>query len=246
LPRTGKIDSVRVYWTRDGKKVRSGRLPDFDIFELFGAYPMRDFARRLAQTNHPTAPWLETMGHLIGAESHHEGSFYMLADFHPLIAFIAGQPFTLFWPKGSLLESHTPDCFLATAGGRSGVVVDVKDPRERDSDEWQVREAVVRKILEEMGLSYMVWSGMPRRFRRNLEYLTEARVPVASLDRWSPDVQALASKGITVRRLALSLDSRGYKFHWALTLVRRLLWTHVLETDLMHLVDLETIVWSRL
>lgn len=245
LPGKDKVDSIHVFWTRDGKRAQSERLHAFDRTELFRAYPMRDFARRLNQTNHPTAPWVETMGHLVGAESHHEGSFYLLADFHPLITFIAGQPFTLHWPKGSPLESHTPDCFLATAGGSSGVVVDIKDPREQGSDEWQARERIVRDVLGEIGLGYFVWSGMPRRFRRNLEYLAEARVPPASVDAWGTRARQIAAARVSMRQLATALDAEGYPYLLALTLLRRLLWTHDLEADLMRPLGPDADVSSR-
>lgn len=245
LPALDKIASAHVSFTLDGTRVRTRKVSEVDPSVFVRAYPMRDFARRLNQRNHPTAPWVETMAHLVGAESHHEGAFYLLADFHPLVTFIAGQPFTLSWPKGEALQSHTPDCVLASSSHPRSLVVDVKDPIERAGEKWRDREAVVARTCADMGLAYMVWSGMPRRFRRNLENLAEARVPESSLKAWGPAACEFAGHGKSMRSVALELESRGYQYPWALTLIRRLLWLHQLNTDLGKPLELDSIVWGR-
>lgn len=239
-----KIASPHVSFTLNGTSVTTRKASEVDSSVFTRAYPMRDFARRLNQQNHPTAPWVETMAHLIGAESHHEGAFYLLADFHPLVTLIAGQPFTLSWPKGGTLQSHTPDCLLASSSHPRSLVVDVKDPVERAGEKWRAREAFVARTCADMGLAYMVWSGLPRRFRRNLENLAEARVPEPSLEAWGPAAREFARHGKSLRAVAMELDSRGYQYTWALTLVRRLLWLHDLETDLGKPLELDSEICS--
>ena len=239
-----KTQSTRISFTLDGRTVTTRGLQDVEVNDLFRAYPMRDFARRLNQPNHPTAPWIDTMSHLIGAESHLEGAFYLLADFHPLVSFISGQPFTLSWPKGAGAGSHTPDCLLATTSSRWGLVVDVKTPEERATKEWLSREELLRPELAKLGLNYMVWSGMPRHYRRNLEKFTEARVPATSMESWAPLAATLARSGIRMNDLVDALGASGYERLRALTLIRRMLWLRMLRTDLARPVGLETTVWT--
>jgi hypothetical protein len=216
-------------------------LSDFDLQRIVSSYPMRDFARRLSQQNKPVVTYLHTMRGLVGAESLHERVFLLLADFHPLVAFIAGQPFTILWPKGSKPGTHTPDFILVSTSGQP-VVVDVKTREDRASTYWQEREPVIRDTLSQVGVDYLVWTEMPQRFRKNLENFTAAQVPESSVDRWAPVATTLAGAGVSAHQLAAQLNAAGYPYLNAMMLIRWLLWTHVLETDMHRLFTPESIV----
>ena len=209
-------------------------LSDFDLQRVVSSYPMRDFARRLTQQNKPVVTYLHTMRGLVGAESLHERVFLLLADFHPLVAFVAGQPFTIVWPKGSKPGTHTPDFILVSTSGQP-VVVDVKTRDDRASTYWQDREPVIRDALAQVGVDYLVWTEMPRRYRINLENLTAAQVPAASVDRWAPAATTLAGAEVSAHQLASQLDAAGYPYLNAMMLIRWLLWMHVLKTDMHQL-----------
>lgn len=216
-------------------------LTDFDLQRIVSSYPMRDFARRLSQQNKPVVTYLHTMRGLVGAESHHERVFLLLADFHPLVAFVAGQPFTIVWPRGSKPGTHTPDFILVSTAGQP-VVVDVKTREDRASTYWQEREPVIRATLAQVGVDYLVWTEMPRRFRKNLENFTAAQVPESSVDRWAPAATTLAGAGVSAHQLASQLNAAGYPYLNAMMLIRWLLWTHVLETDMHRLFTPDSIV----
>lgn len=218
----------------DARRVVVERLADFDLQRIVTSFPMRDFARRLTQENKPVAVYMHTMKRLVDAESHHERVFLLLADWHPLVAFAAGQPFTIVWPTKSTPSSHTPD-FLIVSVTHVPVVVDVKTPEDRASDYWQEREPKIRDALTALGVEYLVWTEMPRRYRLNLENFTAATVPVASVKNWSLLALQFAGKGTTAKQVAAQLDACGYPYLNSLTLIRHLLWRHVLKTD-MHLV----------
>lgn len=226
-----QASTVTITYTLDGVRTRTRELGGFDHSLLRTVRPMRDFARRLQQTNKPVAPWLHTVGHHVGAESHHERTLMMLADYHPAIDHISGQPFTLVWPKGSELESHTPDVCLL--GGRSlPLVVDVRTPESAVEQEWAAKVPSIRRAIESLGIGYAVWTGMSRPYRMNLENLTEARVPPDSYAFWSMVALDLCAERTAAGDLADSLDASGYKRVLALMLIRRMLWRRALRTDM--------------
>lgn len=133
---------VTIAFTLDGSRAQTTDLAAFDPALLRAVMPMRDFARRLSQHNKPVAPWLHTVGHHVGAESHHERTLMMLADYHPAVEHISGQPFTLVGPKGSLLNLHTPDVALLSSRGRP-LIVDVRSLAGAAEERW------VAKVPEE-------------------------------------------------------------------------------------------------
>lgn len=226
-----QASTVTITYTLDGVRARTEDLGGFSHSLLRTVLPMRDFARRLQQKNKPVAPWLHTMGHHVGAESHHERTLMMLADYHPAIDHISGQPFTLVWPKDSELDSHTPDVCLLSAGANP-LIVDVRTPEGAVDPEWAAKVPAIRRAVESLGMGYVVWTGMSRPYRRNLENFTEARVPPDSYEFWSLVAVDLCTERMTVSDLADSLDATGYRREQALMLIRRMLWRQALRTDM--------------
>lgn len=223
--------NVTVGYTLDGIQTRTTTWGGFDHALLREVKPMRDFARRLKQTNKPVAPWLHTVGHHVGAESHHERTLMMLADYHPAIDYISGQPFTLVWPKDAGPDSHTPDVALL-GGDALPLIVDVRSPEGAVDEKWVAKVPWIRRAVESLGMGYVVWTGMSRPYRMNLENFTEARVPSDSYAFWSLIALELCAEPTTASDLADHLEASGYKRLLALTLVRRMLWRRRLRTDM--------------
>lgn len=230
-PELAGSTAVTVSFTEDGVRTETRSLDAFDNALLPFLFPMRDFARRLEQMNKPVAPWLHTTGYLVGAESQHERTFMMVADYHPAVDMIAGQPFTLVWPKGGTLRSHTPDVLLLGQGSPP-LVVDVRTPSGAVEEEWALKVPAIAEAVAALGFGYLVWTGISRPYRRNLENFTEARVPTASYERWADVALDLCVRPVPVAELADRLDCAGYQYLWALTLIRRMLWRRALTTDM--------------
>lgn len=230
-------------YSTDGRIVRSVRLPDLTAELLRAAHPMREFSRRLTQEHKPVAVWTHTNGSLVGAESHLERDFVTLADFHPAVQYIGGQPFTLAFAPGAPCKLHTPDLVLL-GDGLPPLVVDVKNPEEAATQKWQERAAVIRDVLAEAGIGYETWTGMPRLMQANLENFTEARVPEASYRRWAPVGQELCSQPMPVVELVARVATQGYEPGFALMLIRRMLWRRDLRTDMRLLFRSTSIVWT--
>lgn len=235
--------AITISFTLDGTRVQTGSLDAFDHHLLRHVRPMRDFARRLKQMNKPVATWLHTVGHHVGTESLHERTFMMLADYHLAIHHIAGQPFTLVWPKGSELESHTPDVVLLGERG-SPLIVDVRTPDGAVDATWAAKVPSIRRAVESMGMGYLVWTGMSRPYRLNLENFTEARVPPESYEFWSLVALDLCTEPTAVGDLAGHLEANGYTRLLALMLIRRMLWRDALRTNMFAPYSAASIVRS--
>ncbi|AMM19469.1 hypothetical protein AX769_04070 [Frondihabitans sp. PAMC 28766] len=192
---------------------------------------MRTFARRFGQSNKPVSKWTHTTRHLVPAESRHERAFILLADHHPQVQHIAAQPFSIDWPDGGPLGSHTPD-FALLSPGRPPMIVDVKAPHASQDPDTVARHEVVRHVLAEAGMFHVVWIGMPEAAVTNLSNFSGARVPEETMATWSPVVLDLLKPGDTADVLSRRLDGRGYPRLLALTLIRRLLWQRRLVTDM--------------
>lgn len=241
-PEVGVQDVVTISYTFDGRLVVTDRFDDFDQGALWTALPMRDFARRLGQENKPVGTWLHTNGHHVGCESHHERAMMTVADFHPAVHRVAGQPFTLTWPVNSPARSHTPDA-VTLSPGRIPLVLDVKTPEDAAREDWVTKRPHVEAAVHAMGMGYLLWTGMSRRYRRNLELLTEARVADESYGPWSVAALELCDEPIPARVLAERLEASGYRLEWALMLIRRMLWRRTLLTDMFCPFDSMSIVW---
>lgn len=227
----------------DGRIVRMIQVADLTAELLSTAHPMREFSRRLTQDHKPVAVWTHTTGSLVGAESHLERDFITLADFHPAVRYIGGQPFTLAFEPGALCKLHTPDLVLL-GDGLPPLVVDVKNPEQASTRKWRARTALIRDVLAEAGIAYEVWTGMPRLMQANLENFTEARVPEPSYLRWAPVAAELCSRPMPVVELVTRVAARGYEPGFAMMLIRRMLWRRDLRTDMRLPFRSTSIVWT--
>lgn len=237
-------DELRIAHTLDGETTSVTRLKQFDLGLLPRLLSMREFARRLSQQNKPVATWLHTVGHHVGAESHHERSLMTVADFHPAVHFIAGQPFTMLWPTGAPLTTHTPDV-ITLGPSNAALIIDVRTPEEAADAEWVRKVPAISEAVRSMGMGYAIWTGMSRPFRRNLENFTEAFVPPDSYDRWSQVALDLCDEPMPATELADRLDASGYQRLWSLTLIRRMLWRQILLTDMFSPYSRNSTVWPN-
>lgn len=236
-------EGVVAGYSADGRTVRTVQVADLTAEILSAAHPMREFSRRLTQEHKPVAVWTHTTGSLIGAESHLERDFITLADFHPAVRYIGGQPFTLAFEPGALCKLHTPDLVLL-GDGLPPLVVDVKNAEQASTPKWRARASLIRDVLAEAGIGYEVWTGMPRLMQANLENFTEARVPEPSYLRWAPVAAELCSRPMPVVELVTRIAARGYEPGFAMMLIRRMLWRRDLRTDMRLPFRSTSIVWT--
>lgn len=194
---------------------------------------MRDFSRRNGQKNKPVAFYSRTVGDLISCESQHERRFLVLADWHEGVVHIAAQPFTIQFPAGSALKSHTPDFVLISATGAI-VVVDVKWPSHAFTEQTMRRHELVERTLREAGMQHVVWTDAPPVIGQNLANFAAARVPERLMRTIPAQLLGAHRPPMTVRALLEAVANvHGLPASTALVVLRRMLWDNQFTTDLM-------------
>ncbi len=231
---------VRMLFTREGSTAYARSISQVGLADLVFCHPMRDFSRRHGQVNKPVAFYSRTVGDLIACESQHERRFVILADWNLDVVHIAAQPFTIDFPPGHDLHSHTPDFVLITRAG-GVVVVDVKWPTAAETNEALRRHAAVDQLLARAGMQHAVWSGVPPVITENLALFASARVPESALALIAPEVLGAAHSGLRIRELVVRASENAQApAQTVLVVVRRLLWNHELTIDVSRPFDMET------
>lgn len=244
---TELLQGVVAHFSNDGKNAYTRALGDITVRDIYTAQPMRDFSRRHGQSNKPVATSMRTTQHLVPAESQHERAFLRLADYHPDIAHVAAQPFTLDWrhldglPPGHP-TTHTPD-FLLFAPGQPPLVVDVKTPAKASEPEQVARHQAIRDTFHAAGIFYVVWVGVHHHVSANLAYFRAARVSPATRDRWVYEALALCTTPDTVEALTGGLTAAGMDPLRIPTLIRAMLWNRHLLTDMTIPFSPRSVVW---
>jgi len=245
--RTELLQGVVAHFSADGKNAYTRDLAGITVRDIYTAQPMRDFSRRHGQSNKPAATSMRTTQHLVPAESQHERAFLRLADYHPDVAHVAAQPFTLDWrdlvgvPNGHP-KTHTPD-FLLFAPGQPPLVVDVKIPSKALEPKQIARHQTIRDTLHAAGIFYVVWVGTHQHVSANLANFRAARVTPATRERWGHEALAQCIPSTTVEGLTRGLLAAGMDPLRAPTLIRALLWDRHLLTDMTVQYSPRSVVW---
>jgi hypothetical protein len=128
--------------------------------------------------------------------SRHAESQNELRAFQVLIATACSdawqeQPFFLEYQHEGKKHRYTPDVLVVW--GKHREVVEIKEDSEADAPENQARFALIRELLHEHGLSFMVW--------RKSEICAEPRLANATLILRYRSVQVPASEHERIRRM---------------------------------------------
>jgi len=233
LPRrTPGYSGVRILLSGDGSTAVDRRPNEVSLNDLVHSHPMRDFSRRRAQSNKPVAFFSRTVGDLIACESQHERRFALIADWHQHVAFIAAQPFTIDFPPGGEIDSHTPDFVLISSNG-AVIIVDVKWPSHAIDPETVRRHELIERVLRSSGMQHAVWSGAPLVLTQNLANFAAARVPEHKMRQLEPKLLAAHQAGSTVSQiLEAAADTHGVAWLEGLVVLRRMLWEHRFAVDM--------------
>ena len=230
--RQPRDEATRVLLSRDGRTGYARALNQVSFEDLVHCHPMRDFARRNGQKNKPVAFYSRTVGDLVSCESQHERRFMVLADWHEGVVHIAAQPFTLQFPTGSTIKSHTPDFVLIGSSGAI-VVVDVKWPSHALSETTIRRHKLVERTLAEAGMQHVVWTEAPAILDQNLANFAAARVPDRFMRELPAQLLGAYRPGMSVRGvLTAAAERHGVPASTGLVVLRRMLWDHQFTIDM--------------
>lgn len=225
-------EAPRVLLSPDGRTAYERRLSQVTLEEIVRSYPMRTFSRRNGQSNKPVAFYSRTVGDLVSCESQHERRFVLLADFHERVTHIAAQPFTLEFPNGGELSSHTPDFALICSCGAI-IIVDVKWHLKPLNEDAVRRHEIVRRTLATAGMQHFVWTDAPLTVTENLANFAAARVPDTMMADLAPKLLSMHRQGLRVQALLdAASNTHGIATMVGLVVLRRMVWEHQLEVDL--------------
>ncbi|ROQ37060.1 hypothetical protein EDF46_2506 [Frondihabitans sp. PhB188] len=216
-----------------GLRRRNVPLDSLTERDLIDCYPVRRFQRNYAQGHKPGTVWLHTNRDLVAFESQLERSFAVLADFHPEIVHIASQPMTMRFRWREEDTTHTPDYLILSSCGCL-LFVDVKTPEEAAKPEWVDKHAAVAHQLAGAGMGHLVWTGMHQRIVQNLGMMASARPSDDDYNTRGRQVWSLikSNLGGTLDDIAATAATNGVAASEARVLIRRMIWTGRVGTDL--------------
>lgn len=228
--------TVRVLFTFDGRVGQARTLSTVSLRDLALCHPTRDYSRRAHQLNKPVAFFSRTVGDLVMCESQHERRFAQLADWAPGVVHIAAQPFTLEFPAGADIDSHTPDFVLLDSSGQV-LAVDVKRADEARDEGIVRRHQLITATLARAGIRHVVWTGVPESITDNIADFAAARVPDTVLAERAPTLLEAHHDRITRDELVARAVRLGMREREVLVVLRRLLWDRVFAIDLTRRLD---------
>jgi hypothetical protein len=192
------------------------------------AVPWRTFRWYQDQRHFPGTYWSATEhGHVI-YESRLELTRLLFADFDTSVSRIIAQPFLLTAQVEGSVRRHVPDFLLLSPDGPT--VVDVKPRSRLSKPEVSFTLAWTKKLVQQRGWRYEVWSEPPEAELTNLRFLAGFRRDWLFSQTLLDELRACDFDGV------LLAQACGTLTHWPEPLVRsgifHLLWTQHLVTDL--------------
>lgn len=144
------------------------QLPFDDVLD---GLPVREFRSWKGRKHYSGWYWSSTMGRHVVYESRLEMARILLADQDPSVMRIAAQPFLIEGVDDSgRIRRHVPDLLLETADAVLELV-DVKSYERLGDPKVAAQLAWTRRVCDQIGLAYEVWSGADPVFLANLSFL---------------------------------------------------------------------------
>lgn len=243
LPRNA-TDVTRVLACVDGTVQNLPLSAAVGSVRVERATPIREFFSWPGKRNYEGLYWSSTNRSHVEFESLLEREYLLSADSEPDIVAIAAQPLALLWPRGTGgHHDHVPDFFVRLSNG-DGRVVDVRSPERLEKNGEQF--ALTRKVCDEIGWHYEVFTGLAPEHAHNLRWLAGYRH-----DRNAPstDTAELIQHCL---EYPLSLQDAVCRLSAATCLsadvvmanVLHLIWRQILHTDLSRPLSMTSEVWA--
>ncbi len=180
------------------------------------------------QVNYPGLYWQSQLDSHIWYESLFEMTALMWLDYRHELRGLASQPMLLQFADGT---KHFPDFFALHANGRQ-VLYDVK-PADRISDRFRAQAQETRRICDEIGWGYEIFTGIDRVLNRNLTWLSAYRSP-----RYRPEStlkDAVLARFEEPMEFGAATQIRLFENKkQGISTISSLLWTRALTFDMSH------------
>lgn len=243
-PPRNVTDVTRVLASVDGSVQNLEVSPDVGSAQLERATPIREFFSWPGKRNYEGLYWSSTNRRHVDFESLLEREYLLAADNAPDIVAIAAQPLALLWPRDTRgNRDHVPDFFVRLTNG-DGRLVDVRSPKGAEKHAEQ--SALTRKVCDEIGWDYEVFTGLPPELAHNLRWLAGYRH-----DRSAPTAEVAESiehcfAAPVPLRLGLDAASSctGQNIGLTTAHVLHLIWRRKLSADLTRPLSRSSEVWT--
>ena len=235
---------TRVLACVDGTVQNTQLSPDAEAVAAEHTTPIREFFSWPGKRNYEGLYWSSTNRRHVDFESLLEREYLLVADSTPDVVAIAAQPLALLWPcaaKGN--RDHVPDFFVRLANG-DGRLIDVRTPKAAEKHAEQ--SALTRKVCDEIGWEYEVFTGSPPELAQNLRWLAGYRhdrnVPSEEL------AESIAHCFAAPVPLQVGLDEAssrtGRSIEVTTANVLHLIWRRKLSADLTRPLSMSSEVWT--
>lgn len=243
LPRNA-TDVTRVLACVDGSVQNLQVSPDVGSVQLERTTPIREFFSWPGKRNYEGLYWSSTNRRHVDFESLLEREYLLAADNASDIVAIAAQPLALLWPRDTQgNRDHVPDFFVRLANG-DGRLVDVRS--SKGAEKHAEQSALTRKVCDEIGWDYEVFTGLPPELAHNLRWLAGFRH-----DRSAPPTEVAESIEHCFAApvpLRLGLDEASSRTGQSIELttahVLHLIWRRKLTADMTRPLSMSSEVWA--
>lgn len=229
--------TTRLEWQPAGGLQREVcTLTDFKglTADVGSATPIRVPVFYRGQSGKPGYYWMASLRRHVTHESKAERTYLMEADWAGTVTGVLPQPFRFHFPRDERPFRHIPD-FLVQRDDGTLDVVDVKGARQREKPLNRLTFDLTRKACDELGFSFVVYSGPEAITEANLAFLAGYRGTAASaLDEYLPLlVDLVAAEEPQVVEVNERLTRAGVLPAVAPATVWRAMWKRLLVTDFL-------------
>lgn len=243
LPRN-VTDVTRLLACVDGGIRNHPLSPDAGSVLLERTTPIREFFSWPGKRNYEGMYWSSTNRAHVEFESLLEREYLLAADNASDIVAIAAQPLALLWPRATRgNRDHVPDFFVRLASG-DGRLIDVRCPKA--AEKYAEQSKLTRKVCDEIGWEYEVFTGLQCELAHNLRWLAGYRQ-----DRNAPPAvvqesikHCFATPVPLGVGLGLASARTGRSVELTTANVLHLIWRRKLSADLTRPLSMSSEVWA--
>lgn len=222
-----EIDLVRVrYIDADGLE-HLVRLEEVSDVPFEDGRMVRTIPSYRDQGHMPGQYWVAKWGDFADYESVLESKWLTLLDFDPYVTAFATQPLEFDAIDARGPWRHTPDVF-ARRRDRSVLLLDVKNPEQRNDPKVRLQEERTHRTCERLGWDYAMVSEPSAQRWVNIDLLSSARRPLYLGADLVPRLLELAREPVEIGELMRFMKfpdlARGVLYH--------LMWHQRIITDL--------------
>ncbi|MFE7076318.1 TnsA-like heteromeric transposase endonuclease subunit [Streptomyces sp. NPDC057620] len=226
-PSVRGIDMVRVRYVDSQGVQHLVRWEEAADVPFENSRMVRAIPSHRDQGHMPGHYWVAKWGDFVEYESVLESKWLTLLDFDPHVTVFVTQPFEFDAIDARGTWQHTPDVFARRRDG-SALLLDVKNPEQRDDPNVRMQEERTRRACERLGWDYGMVSEPSAQRWVNVDLLSSARRPLHLGAELVPRLLELAREPVEIGKLMRFMEfpdlARGVLYH--------LMWHRRIVTDL--------------